>query len=87
MLETNYQTVFNAIANSMEEEQVRHKVLLRGGNRNAWNNKWINWREGHKKLKNPYIPSDLKRYIWVIARLGGWKVTALKETPASPHSG
>ena len=26
-----------------------------------------------KKLKNPYKPSDLKRYIWVIARLGGWK--------------
>ena len=25
------------------------------------------------KLKNPYIPSDLKRYIWVIARLAGWK--------------
>ncbi len=26
-----------------------------------------------QKLKNPYKPSDLKRYIWVIARLGGWK--------------
>ncbi|MDQ3845103.1 MAG: hypothetical protein M3342_13985, partial [Bacteroidota bacterium] len=26
-----------------------------------------------EKLKNPYTPSDLKRYIWVIARLGGWK--------------
>lgn len=26
-----------------------------------------------EKLKNPYRPSDLKRYIWVIARLGGWK--------------
>jgi hypothetical protein len=25
------------------------------------------------KLKNPYMPSDLKRYIWVIARLAGWK--------------
>ena len=25
------------------------------------------------KLKNPYTSSDLKRYIWVIARLGGWK--------------
>lgn len=25
------------------------------------------------KLKNPYKPSDLKRYIWAIARLGGWK--------------
>ncbi|MCF6406230.1 alcohol dehydrogenase catalytic domain-containing protein [Chitinophaga filiformis] len=25
------------------------------------------------KLKNPYTSSDLKRYIWAIARLGGWK--------------
>ena len=26
-----------------------------------------------QKLKNPYKTSDLKRYIWAIARLGGWK--------------
>lgn len=26
-----------------------------------------------EKLKNPHKPSDLKRYIWVIARLAGWK--------------
>jgi len=26
-----------------------------------------------EKLKNPYISDDLKRYIWAIARLGGWK--------------
>lgn len=26
-----------------------------------------------EKLKNPYKPSDLKRYVWAIARLGGWK--------------
>lgn len=26
-----------------------------------------------QKLKNPYKLSDLKRYIWAIARLGGWK--------------
>lgn len=25
------------------------------------------------KLKNPYKPSELKRFIWAIARLGGWK--------------
>ena len=26
-----------------------------------------------QKLKNPYKSTDLKRYIWAIARLGGWK--------------
>lgn len=26
-----------------------------------------------EKLKNPHKTNDLKRYIWVIARLGGWK--------------
>lgn len=26
-----------------------------------------------EKLKNPYNRSDLKRYIWAITRLGGWK--------------
>jgi hypothetical protein len=26
-----------------------------------------------EKLKNPYKSSDLKRYIWAIARLGRWK--------------
>ncbi|MBD0296673.1 MAG: hypothetical protein ICV84_15980 [Flavisolibacter sp.] len=27
----------------------------------------------NRKIKNPYTPTDLKRCIWVIARLGGWK--------------
>jgi len=26
-----------------------------------------------QKLKNPYKSSDLKRYIWAVSRLGGWK--------------
>lgn len=26
-----------------------------------------------EKLKNPYLDKDLKRYVWAIARLGGWK--------------
>lgn len=35
-----------------------------------------------EKLKNPYKPSDLKRYIWVIARLGGWKGYLSERKPA-----
>lgn len=34
----------------------------------------ITQREGKtQKQKNPYTSKDLKRYVWVIARMGGWK--------------
>lgn len=34
-----------------------------------------------EKLKNPYKPSNLKRYIWVIARIGGWKGYSSQRKP------
>ena len=34
-----------------------------------------------EKLKNPYLGKDLKRYIWAIARLGGWKGYASERKP------
>lgn len=34
-----------------------------------------------EKLKNPYIKKDLKRYVWAIARLGGWKGYASARKP------
>jgi L-lysine 2,3-aminomutase len=38
--------------------------------------------EGKKeKQKNPYQTKDLKRYVWVIARLGGWKGYESKRRP------
>lgn len=33
------------------------------------------------KQKNPYKEKDLKRYVWVIARLGGWKGYESKRHP------
>jgi hypothetical protein len=33
------------------------------------------------KQKNPYKTKDLKRYVWVIARLGGWKGYESKRHP------
>lgn len=34
-----------------------------------------------EKQKNPYGSKDLKRYAWVLARLGGWKGYESKRTP------
>lgn len=34
-----------------------------------------------EKQKNPYIKKDLKRYVWAIARLGGWKGYESKRHP------
>jgi Transposase DNA-binding len=34
-----------------------------------------------EKQKNPYKTKDLKRYVWVIARLGGWKGYENKRHP------
>lgn len=34
-----------------------------------------------EKQKNPYKEKDLKRYVWVIARLGGWKGYESKRHP------
>ncbi|GAA3922035.1 hypothetical protein GO495_01745 [Chitinophaga oryziterrae] len=34
-----------------------------------------------EKQKNPYRSPDLKRYIWVIARLGGWKGYSSQRKP------
>jgi hypothetical protein len=34
-----------------------------------------------QKQKNPYHSKDLKRYVWVLARLGGWKGYESKRIP------
>ncbi len=34
-----------------------------------------------EKQKNPYKSKDLKRYVWVLARLGGWKGYESKRIP------
>lgn len=34
-----------------------------------------------QKQKNPYTVKDLKRYVWLIARLGGWKGYESKRKP------
>ena len=34
-----------------------------------------------EKQKNPYLEKDLKRYVWAIARMGGWKGYESKRHP------
>ena len=41
----------------------------------------VNLEGKTKKQKNPYKTKDLKRYVWAIARLGGWKGYESKRHP------
>ena len=41
----------------------------------------INLEGKTEKQKNPYKAKDLKRYVWAIARLGGWKGYEHKRHP------
>lgn len=50
-----------------EQEFMEHQILYLEGKT--------------EKQKNPYKAKDLKRYVWVIARLGGWKGYESKRHP------
>ena len=72
MLETIIKLFVMQIAYSTEEE-TDPRSCFSVQEIECWE-KQIKQLEGKtEKLKNPYKSSDLKRYIWAIARLGGWK--------------
>jgi Transposase DDE domain/Transposase DNA-binding len=50
-----------------EQEFLEHQIIVLEGKT--------------EKQKNPYKTKDLKRYVWVIARLGGWKGYESKRHP------
>ena len=73
MLETIIKLFVMQIAYAMPEEEVNPHSCFSAQEIECMEHQ-IGQLEGRtEKLKNPYKPSDLKRYIWVVARLGGWK--------------
>ena len=53
--------------NEQEQEFLEHQIMDLEGKT--------------EKQKNPYKAKDLKRYVWAIARLGGWKGYESKRNP------
>jgi hypothetical protein len=81
MLETIIKLFLMQIAYGMPEEEVAPQSCF-SEDEIACMELQIGQLEGRTdKLKNPYAPTDLKRYIWVIARLGGWKGYASERPP------
>lgn len=72
MLETIIKLFIMQIAYSSEEE-IPPSCCFSTEETECMELQTIQLEGNTEKLKNPYRPSDLKRYIWVIARLGGWK--------------
>lgn len=81
MLETIIKLFLMQIAYAMSEEQVAPQSCF-SEDEIACMELQMGQLEGRTdKLKNPYTPTDLKRYVWVIARLGGWKGYASERPP------
>lgn len=81
MLETIIKLFLMQIAYSMEEEQVPPQSCFSEQELECMEHQMEELEGRTEKLKNPYIPSDLKRYIWVVARLGGWKGYSSERKP------
>jgi hypothetical protein len=81
MLETIIKLFLMQMAYSMEEEQVPPQSCFSEPEIECMEQQMEQLEGRTAKLKNPYIPSDLKRYIWVVARLGGWKGYSSERKP------
>ena len=81
MLETIIKLFIMQIAYAIPEEEVNPHSCFSKEQIECMEHQ-IRTLEGKtEKLKNPYKPIDLKRYIWVIARLGGWKGYSSERKP------
>jgi hypothetical protein len=73
MLETIIKLFIMQIAYAMPQEEVSPRNCFSEQEIECMEHLMEQLEGRTEKLKNPYTPKDLKRYIWVIARLGGWK--------------
>jgi len=81
MLETIIKLFVMQIAYAMPEEEMNPQSCFSEQEIECMEHQMEQLEGKTEKLKNPYTPSDLKRYIWVIARFGGWKGYSSERKP------
>jgi hypothetical protein len=81
MMETIVKLFLMQIAYSIPEEEIEARSCFSDQELECLEYQMIKLEGKTEKLKNPHIQKDLKRYVWVIARLGGWKGYASGRKP------
>lgn len=81
MLETIIKLFLMQIAYALPEEELKPQSCFSEQEIECMENQMPQLEGKTEKLKNPYTTSDLKRYIWVIGRLGGWKGYSSERPP------
>ncbi|WP_236455507.1 MULTISPECIES: IS4 family transposase [Flavobacterium] len=73
MMETIVKLFLMQIAYDMPEHEIESRSCFTNQELECLEYQIIKLEGKTEKLKNPYKEKDLKRYVWAIARLGGWK--------------
>ena len=81
MMETIVKLFLMQIAYNMPEERIEAGSCFSGQELECLEHQIIKLEGKTEKLKNPYREKDLKRYVWAMARLGGWKGYASGRKP------
>lgn len=81
MMETIVKLFLMQIAYDMPEHEMESRSCFTNQELECLEYQIIKLEGKTEKLKNPYKEKDLKRYVWVIARLGGWKGYASARKP------
>lgn len=81
MMETIVKLFLMQIAYDSPEQDIEAQSCFSESELKCLNYQIIMLEGKTEKLKNPYKDKDLKRYVWAIARLGGWKGYASERKP------
>jgi hypothetical protein len=81
MMETIVKLFLMQIAYNCPEEEIESSCCFSEDELKCLEYQIVSLEGKTQKLKNPYLEKDLKRYVWAIARLGGWKGYASERKP------
>lgn len=81
MMETIVKLFLMQIAYDMPEHEMESRSCFTNQELECLEYQIIKLEGKTEKLKNPYKEKGLKRYVWAIARLGGWKGYASARKP------